>query len=465
MKWLVISNETEVPIASLEMLGGTDKKMGGFIGKFGSGCKMAIAAAIRNNIDIRICTGTKIIKFNTVGVQLNRASVQRITMQINNNTPKERDWTINMGDEDWRNKPNSGLTIDWMIFREFFSNALDEGKANLVIEDRIQPEEGKTKVYIRYTDAIKEIIDKLSLYYPRIANVKRSILENNKYGRIYNASGSYGAIYCNGVFVCRFQQRLLYDYDFDFLTLSESRTVDPYYFNEYFSLLLSECSSEFLARFFVSLNNERENCYEYSIPEHHLTSRLSHERTKSAFETAFGQEAFLCPPNLATSTDDALSRVQAPRIIMKDSWRNSIVKSGVRDYISLLDNNIVKGYQYISDDEVNVRVDPELQSMAKIAFEYCVSFFQVKNKPELRFFEWTGDHSSVMLGHCSGNVIGLNYKTVRILEDIIDILAEEFAHYVSGAPDLSRALVSTLTKYIAKNAMLNITRNQEEIPF
>lgn len=453
MKWLVVENSTEMPIEALEMLGATDKSLGGFIGKFGTGTKYAIAAALRNGIDIRICLGTRVIRFDTKEVPLSRDTVHRITMQVNNNNPKDRDWTTQMGREDWRDKPEAGLTVDWMIVREFYSNALDEGGVSIHVADRIHPEAGKTKIFIRYTERMEEIIDKISLFFPRGAKKNpRQIVEENKYGRVYFSSRDRGAVYCRGVFVCSLPKPLLFDYDLDYLALTESRTVDPWNFSSALGKFLANASPAFLAKFMRRMHEKGEECYEYGIEEYHL-SNLNPEATKQAFDTAFGESAFLSPQNLAASTADQLSRVDAPRIILRDSWRAALSRTGVSDYIDKIDKDLARGYSYIPDGEVDLRVEPSFQAMVRRAFNYCCAFFKVETAPGLRFFEWTGNPDAMVLGNCSDGKVGINVKLPMDEYHMLDVMAEEFAHYVSGAPDLSRELVSTLTKAIAKNGV------------
>lgn len=451
MKWFLIENDSEMPIEALEMLGGTDKPAGqGYIGKFGTGSKYAIAAALRNQIDVRMCIGEKKIQFGTKATELSRSSVFRITTKIDNNTPKDRDWTTSMGVSDWMTKPSNNLTVEWMIVREFYSNAIDESdKVFISIADRILPEKGKTKFYIRYSDTLKEIFDNFHLYFPRCSKKKRDIIEENQYGRVYPMSRDKGAIYCQGVFVCSLHQNLLFDYDFNFIQLTESRTVEPWYFASALANLVKSSSPAFVAKFLKKMHDNGEKCFEYSIDGYHL-SNFEKSSIADGFRLAFGEEAFLSPHQLAASTADQLSRIDRPRIVLKDSWRNAISSSGIVDYTDVIDKDILHGYRYIPKEEIDLRIDHDFLKMVYQSFDLMCDYFQLDQKPELRFFTWEGS-AAMPLGNCSNNKIGINITIPRDYKTILSILAEEFAHYVSKAADLSRELVKCLTDQIGKN--------------
>lgn len=432
------------------MIGATDKGSStSFIGRFGSGSKMAIAAALRNNIDIRICSGKKTIKFATKEVTLSRSVVNRITMQIDNSKPKERDWTTLMGIHDWKDKPEEGVTVEWMIVREFFSNAIDEnGFVSLRIEDKISPEEGKTKIYLRHDEKFDEILNNLSYYFPRHTNTREIVAENN-YGKVYTPMSENGAVYCKGVFVRKFPSKLLYDYDMNYLNLTESRTVDVWTFSNNLGLLLSHCNPEFMAHFLTKLVST--DCFENSLDTYQLSS-FKKDETQKAFQLAFGQNAYLCPPSVNAGVSDCLKRLPQNKVIMSDKWRSAFESIGITNYIQLIDKDVISGYDYVLEQDIEYRVEPVVVSKVEIAFNYCMNYFKVENPPELRYFFWKGACESMALGNYSDKKIGINAEISLNDKLILSTMIEEFAHYISEAPDFSRELVNFLTNAIADNA-------------
>ena len=452
MKWFVIQNNKEVNLSAIEMLGGTDKQSGGFIGKFGSGLKYAIAAALRNDIDIRICSGEKLIQFGTQNVHLDRGSVDRITMKVDNATPKPRDWTLDMGKYDWRHNPTHGLTVDWMIVRECLCNALDEGECNYGVSSKISPQAGTTKIYIRMTDEIERIYKNINQYINRGIGFDRTPIESNIYGHIYKKMGTRGRIYCAGIFVREVPEELLYDYDFNNLSLTESRTVETYNMAYALGMLINKASISFLSEFLVK-SAEYPNCFENTIATSYYD--IDHKKAQSAFTMAFGESAYMAPEALIPSVSDSLARCGGTKIVLADALRTALKKSDVRDYINIIGQDIVDGYEYIPSDEVTTRVDPELNNLCCAAFQECIQIFQPTKVPEFKYYKWKGSPDACPLGKCSSDGIGINCLIPKDYVLILGTMMEEFAHFVSNAPDFSRQLVSCLidnmARYIIKN--------------
>lgn len=454
MYWLVIENDKECNINAIEMLGGTDKKGGtNFIGKFGSGFKYAICAALRNKIDIRICAGDKIVKFNTVPVDIGRTTVDRITMQIGNNTPKDRDWTTQLGSEDWQSNSQKGVTVEWMIFRELFSNALDEGgTVNRYIATKLEPEAGKTKIYIRLTDEVRKVNQKIGDYFPRY--VGRIAVEENIYGRVYETkAGARGSIYCRGVFIREMPKNLMFDYDLTF-PLTESRTVEPSDVQWCIAKFLKYCSPKFINAFLSKLYVGGDY-FENDFPAEYIS--FNSDVIQNSFKELFGEHSFLCPDLNTLPQGIAESLSGKNKVFLPAPWRESMVRHGVSDYLNVICKDRLNGYVYLND---NHDIDPRFVDAINKCWNYCLKFFaDALNKkgslPKLRYFKWEGDPNKLVLGNCYGEYIGMNSELPINSTNILHTMLEEFAHFVSDAPDFSRELLESITRAIAINAAKN----------
>src|SRR5688572_27627437 len=116
MKYLKIKNNGELDIRLVALMGGTTKSQDNYkIGQFGSGLKYTLAYLFRNNIDFKIFTGEKEIQ-----ITIERELISGETFEIICIDGNRTSITTKMG-LDW--KP-------WMIIRELYSNALDEGGAS-----------------------------------------------------------------------------------------------------------------------------------------------------------------------------------------------------------------------------------------------------------------------------------------------------------------------------------------------
>ena len=66
MNNILIENKNEIDVESLILMGGSSKtKKEGFIGKWGSGWKYAIATLLRNNVNFKVFSGIKEVKIET----------------------------------------------------------------------------------------------------------------------------------------------------------------------------------------------------------------------------------------------------------------------------------------------------------------------------------------------------------------------------------------------------------------
>jgi hypothetical protein len=232
MKYLVIENEGEADLAALRLLGATDKRCSAAIGRFGSGFKQAIAAALRNGINVFLTVGRKRVAFATKEVALRSHTVRGVTMKVGYGPARLRDWTLEMGQADWKADPERGLTPEWMIVRELVCNALDEKDSEVYRCEPCRAQRGITRAYVELTPGVQEVADNLGLYFlhsVRIGPCSRAEPVHTQGGvTIYPRTGDTGRIFHRGVFVQCAPKPMMFDYDFDELKLSESRTVDVY---------------------------------------------------------------------------------------------------------------------------------------------------------------------------------------------------------------------------------------------
>ena len=131
-KYLKISNKGCLDIRLVSLMGGTTKDNDKYkIGQFGSGLKYTLAYVLRNNIDFKIFIDGKEVKLSFVTENIQGEDFDIITVN-----GEKTSITTKMG-KDW--KP-------WMIVRELYSNALDEGDAKFEIYKY-----DFTKIYGGYT--------------------------------------------------------------------------------------------------------------------------------------------------------------------------------------------------------------------------------------------------------------------------------------------------------------------------
>ena len=200
MKYIEISNFSEIEVDALHLMGASDKRDdSNKIGMFGSGNKYSIAYLLRNKIEFHIYSGAKEIKIATV-VKMFRDKEFNV-MTING---VETSITDALG-KDWKKE---------YIIREFVSNAIDETGFDYQIVDEIIPELGFTKIYVDY-HAFNDV--NLTEMFTFLRQDK-PIFECDEL-KIYR--GVYNSVYRKGISVYKIESnpydkvKSMYKYDYD----------------------------------------------------------------------------------------------------------------------------------------------------------------------------------------------------------------------------------------------------------
>lgn len=151
MKYLKIQNAGVLDIRLVALMGGTTKASDKYkIGQFGTGLKYTLAFLYRNNLDFKIFAGQEEVK-----THIEREEIRGEIFEIICINGQRTSITTKMG-EDWS---------AWMILRELWCNALDEGDALREITDQVGGEEGKTTFYIQEEAHIKGVLKDWSKYF------------------------------------------------------------------------------------------------------------------------------------------------------------------------------------------------------------------------------------------------------------------------------------------------------------
>lgn len=204
MKYLKIKNDGELDIRLVALMGGTTKANDKFkIGQFGTGLKYTLAYLFRNNIDFKIFVGDKEVELSIETEVIQDENFDIICINGNRTSI-----TTRMG-ADWS---------AWMIIRELWCNALDEGGAIYdVVTDTI-PEIGKTVFYIQIDKDFQSVMDNWGDYFIH----GNEPLYDGPTHRIYHG-GEKLRIYKQGVLIHTINQPGLFSYDVKNADINELR--------------------------------------------------------------------------------------------------------------------------------------------------------------------------------------------------------------------------------------------------
>jgi hypothetical protein len=204
MKYLKIQNNGELDIRLVALMGGTTKANDKFkIGQFGTGLKYTLAYLYRNNIQFKIFVGesevelsieTEIIKdenFDIICINGNRTSIT---------TRMGMDWSA------------------WMIIRELWCNALDEGNAVKEITTEPTGTANTTSFFIQIDKDFQSVLDNWSDYF---IHGSEPLFENETH-KIYHG-GEKVRVYKQGVLIHTLDKPGLYSYDVKNADINELR--------------------------------------------------------------------------------------------------------------------------------------------------------------------------------------------------------------------------------------------------
>lgn len=243
MKYLKIQNNGLLDIRLVALMGGTTKSKDKYkIGQFGTGLKYTLAYLFRNNLDFKIFVGEEEVKLHTEKEIIREEEFEIICINGHRTSI-----TTKMG-EDWE---------AWMIIRELWCNALDEGGALKEVTDEITCEAGKTIFYLQVDNQIQSVLTNWSKYF---IHEQEPIFKNEEYA-IYPA-GDHLCLYKQGVLIYENRElKSVFSYDMFTAAINELREL-RYSPSQVMVYALSECNEKTAAYF---LENVQEHHYEATM--------------------------------------------------------------------------------------------------------------------------------------------------------------------------------------------------------
>lgn len=207
MKYLKIQNNGLLDIRLVALMGGTTKSKDAYkIGQFGTGLKYTLAYLFRNNLDFKVFIGNEPVMINTEIEEIRGEKFEIVCINGHRTSI-----TTKMG-EDW---------LPWMIIRELWCNALDEGGA---VRDELEVctgTENTTTFYIQIDSEIRKVLNHWNKYF--IHN-QEPIWQDSEYA-LYPA-GDHLCIYKQGVLIYEDEESTsVFSYDMRTAAINELRQL------------------------------------------------------------------------------------------------------------------------------------------------------------------------------------------------------------------------------------------------
>jgi hypothetical protein len=212
MKYLRISNQGELNVEALSLLGASTKRgQTNKIGQFGSGNKFALAYLLRNKYEVTIFSGLKEIKVTT-----NNKVFREHTFDVICFNDNETSITTEFG-KDWQL---------WQAIRELYCNALDEGEAQIGYVNIITPQENTTNIYIKTRPEIVNFISN----FDEVFAENKEVLFSCESGTIYQKVGNSNLnLFRRGIKCFESDTESIFDYDIPNIEIDENRLVKYYW--------------------------------------------------------------------------------------------------------------------------------------------------------------------------------------------------------------------------------------------
>lgn len=403
MKFLKIQNNGELDIRLLSLMGGTTKSKDEFkIGQWGSGLKYSLAYLLKNNLAFKIFVGDKEIKITTENENIRDEVFEIICVE-----GKRTSVTTQMGGDAW--KP-------WMIVRELWCNALDEGGEVKETTEDLVGKEGTTTFYIQITPDIREVILNWDNYF---IHEKEPLSETENY-RIYSG-GNALRLYKQGVLIHEDKHhKSLFSYDIRNADINELREFRGSVSAQMVYALSS--ASEKVIRYF--LENITEQYYE-GVMDYDWYHNFSKD-----WRVVIGDSKLIHPKAMEVILSRGLEMDVSSCIVVPEKVYKFLTKQFV-GIGALRTADKVNEFYEIFDANLDLKIK---QCLAIL--ESCGYFIH----PELKFIYGVfGDKRVLAQINIDEKVIMVSEQQLnKSIFDTISMIIEENEHFNTGFKDHTR---------------------------
>lgn len=398
----------------VSLMGGTTKKdCKHKIGQFGTGLKYIIAYMLRNELDFHICIGEDTVKLDIVKETIRDTEFGIIVINDSKSSI-----TTNMG-LDW--KP-------WMIVRELYSNALDEGgeSYSIVEEHDVIGTKDTTTFYIPMTIDFIDVYNNWDKYF-KINQIP--LWENDKYA-VY-AGNKDSRIYRQGILIKETKDiESVFHYDLKEGQINELREYTGYEDSDISCVVYAFNSEDVIEYFLEKLSNITDEEKEPLEAKIDISYWREYSKLDEAWKNVIGNAKIIhkeAKQKLlgANPKADLSGTVTLPRKIYQALVKNFEGISTLRVI------NKVEEFYEMYDEELELKVK---QSLAIL--ESCSYFIH----PELtyRFGEF-GDKKTLAKIDLDAKEILISQKMKdKSLFNFTAMLVEENEHFQTGFNDHTR---------------------------
>lgn len=414
MKWLRLSNAGEFDvITAITMIGASVKVTDNPIGLYGSGAKYALAQALRQGIAVKIADKGKVYTLAGKPKTFRGEEFTMVALRSPTGKIHETGITSDFGKEDWKDL--------WFIFREFYSNMLDEDGICEVV-DGVTPVEDGVSIFLPYSE-FRQFYENLGDYFTQDD---------------WEIRPGTGRVYKKGVFVGELDEECVFDIQSDSVQMTESRTVKMGSAWTVAGDLFEYCDDSELWKLL------------WESPNAHHSMHISMEwyqkgqiRSLSMHESLiahYGEDYAICP-NHEQMIKDAIQVYDLVPVVLPDNWTES------KDCVKILD----------LIENVNLREPTEEEweivnkALAKIA-----DFIREDTRMNLKISVSITDNGAGGTADLNGWDITISERALRMdcdrgtLNHTMRVLIHEINHLQTRAGDYDRGFAEGFQAYLVK---------------
>lgn len=403
MKWVRLHNSGNFDVVTaINMIGASVKTSDDPIGLYGSGVKYAMAQCIRENINLKISDAGKVYTLTSKNKTFRGEDFEMVCLKSSTGRMHETGITSEFGREDWNEK--------WFVFREFYSNMLDES-GSFDIVDGIVTHDSGVDVFLPY-NVFKDIVDNIDHWFT---------------DRSWDLRPGNGRLFKKGVYIGQLEG-CNFDFQSSNIGITETRTVDK-----------PSARLNIVDYFYVCKNVDHWKLLFESDKDflENIGIEVSSYRSKEYFEcihdalTAVHGNYLICPP-VADIIADVSALGYVP-VVFPSAWRIPAHEL-LRD-LKNIESNLI--YQQISNEQQNM-IDRALE---------LISDFVTIDVGELNIQIFKTDEG--ILGQTNKKrLIELSDRNFEDIKLLSQTLLHEINHIQTQEGDYSRGFAEAYEKYI-----------------
>lgn len=418
MKYLKIQNSGELDIRLVALMGGTTKSKDEFkIGQWGSGLKYTLAYLLKNNMDFKIFIGENEVKVTTEIETIRDEDFEIICIN-----GKRTSITTQMGGQAWE---------PWMIVRELWCNALDEGGESKEVTESCNGSIGTTTFYIQLTSDIKKVWDNFSDYF---IHGQEPLCETGTH-KVF-AGGNAMRLYKQGVLIYEDKHKTsLFSYDIKGADINELREFRGTPSLE-MTRALAQANERVISYFFENIT---EKFYEGEM-DYGWYCTFS-----QSWKTVIGKSKIIHKKAIETMNSRGIDFDVESLIVVPKNVYDFLTKEFVGIGALRMADKINEFYE-IFDSEIDMKIKAGLATL-----EACGYFMH----PELKFVygifgdkriwaQVNKDTKEIMISECIKN---------KSHFDIVTTIIEENEHFNTGFMDKSREFQQHFIDLYAKTML------------